>query len=297
LIWADGADLRWNLWRVSAIVITAVLVVGLFLTSHLTLWTGFAAAFAGGMSTNVLLIMVASRWRGLRISLKALRSQLSYGARVAVGNVADVMTARLDQALLVVMVSSADLGLYAVAVTAAGISTPLASSLGLALFPELRRDDSDTARRRRSTRAIAAVLVSSTVVAAVLAIAGPWVLAWLFGSAFASAATPLRLLLLGQIANDATHPLTARLLAGNRPGVASQASAAAAAITVTGLALLVPRFGINGAAATTTLSYLTRFCFVAAAVRKNSMSRSDDLAAVHAPITGGERSVVGRHRS
>ena len=293
LIWADGADLRWNLWRVAPIVVTALMVVALSVTARLTVWTGLAASFAGGFSTTVLLIAVASRWRPLRFSLEALRSQLSYGARVAVGNVADMMTARLDQALLVVMVPSGDLGLYAVAVTAAGVSSPLASSLSLALFPELRRDDSDEARRRRSARALAAVLVSSTVVAGVLAISGPWLLAWLFGSSFAPAAAPLRLLLLGQIANDATHPLTARLMAANRPGVASQASTIAAILMVAGLGLLVPRFGINGAAAITTLSYLARFCFVAIAVHR----RPSSPTAATATDTGGGRSVVGRHRS
>jgi O-antigen/teichoic acid export membrane protein len=298
LIWADGADLRWNLCRVTPIVVTALLVVALSVTARLTVWTGLAASFTGSFATTVLLITVAVRWRSLRVSLRTLRSQLSYGARVAVGTVADTVTARLDQALLVAMVPAAELGLYAVAVSAAGVSSPLSSSLGLALFPELRRGgDSDAARRRRAARALAAVLASSMAVAAVLAVFGPWLLARLFGPGFAPAATPLRLLLLGQIANDATQPLTARLLAANRPGTASQASAIAAVLTVAGVPLLVPTFGINGAAAATTFSYLTRFCFVAIAVHRRSSPRSADPAAVQVTVTGGERSVVGRHRS
>jgi O-antigen/teichoic acid export membrane protein len=207
---------------------------------------------------------------------------------VAIGSAADTVAGRFDQALMVATVPSADLGLYAVAVTAAGVSGPLASSLGLALFPELRRENSMEAQRRRTGRALLVVLLTSTGVAAVLALAGPWLLAFLFGNSFAEAATPLRLLLLGQIANDATGPLTARLLAAGRPGAASQASAAAGVVTVAGLALLVPSLGINGAAVTTTASYLAKLGFCAFAVRR---CRSTEPVAIptHTP------SLEGRH--
>jgi O-antigen/teichoic acid export membrane protein len=266
LLWADGANLRWNLWRTAPTLLTALLTFGLFATSQLTIWTALAAGFVGAGSTVVLLVQQTFAWRPLRTSFKALRAQLSYGARVAIGSAADTVAGRFDQALMVAMVPSADLGLYAVAVTAAGMSAPLTSSLSLALFPELRRESSVEAQQRRTSRALAAVLTSSTGVAAVLAFAGPWLLAFLFGKSFAGAATPLRLLLIGQIANDATGPLTARLLAAGRPGVASQASAAAAAVTVVGLALLVPKLGINGAALTTTVSYLVKCGYCAIAV-------------------------------
>jgi O-antigen/teichoic acid export membrane protein len=211
--------------------------------------------------------------------------------------VADTVAGRFDQALMVAMVPSADLGLYAVAVTAAGMSGPLASSLGLALFPELRRDDSVAAQRKRTSKALFAVLLCSTTVAIVLALFGPWLLALLFGSSFAHAATPLRLLLLGQVANDATGPLTARLLAANHPGAASQAAAAAAVVTVTGLVLLVPRFGINGAAVTTTVSYLAKLGYGAIAVRR--WTHRDAVAvSTHAPgVGGGSQRDVYRHRA
>jgi O-antigen/teichoic acid export membrane protein len=283
LVWADGANLRWNLWRVAPTALTAVTTAGLFMTSRLTVWTALAAGFVGAISSAALLIQKALEWKRLRVRLKVLRSQLSYGARVAIGSAADTVAGRFDQALMVAMVPSADLGLYAVAVTAAGMSSPLASSLGLALFPELRRDDSVAAQRRRTSKALLAVLSCSTVVAIVLALFGPWLLALLFGSSFALAATPLRLLLLGQIANDATGPLTARLLAANHPGAASQASAAAGVVTVAGLALLVPRFGINGAAVTTTVSYLARFCYGAIAVRRYTHTDPVAVSIHHAP--------------
>jgi O-antigen/teichoic acid export membrane protein len=286
LVWAEGANLRWNLWRSAPTTLTAILTLGLYLTSRLTVWTALAAAFVGACSTAPLLVQKAVEWRRLRVSLAALRSQLSYGGRVAIGSAADTVAGRFDQALLVAMVPSADLGLYAVAVTAAGVSGPLASSLGLALFPELRLERSAEAQRRRTGRALLAVLLTSTGVAAALAMAGPWLLALLFGNGFAGAATPLRLLLLGQVANDATGPLTARLLAAGRPGAASQASAAGGIVTVIGLALLVPSLGINGAAITTTVSYLGKLGVCAIAVRRCG-STEPDAVPIPDPNLGG----------
>jgi O-antigen/teichoic acid export membrane protein len=297
LVWADGANLRWNLWRVAPTVLTAALTVGLFVTSRLTVWTALAAAFLGAFSITALFIQGALQWRRFRVSLNALRCQLSYGARVAVGRLADSVASRLDQALLVTMVPSADLGLYAVAVTAAGASEPLAAALGLALFPELRRDDAPEEQRRRTGRALATVLVCSTLVAAVLALLGPLLLDLLFGSDFAHAATPLRLLLLGQVAKDATNPLTAQLLAINRPGATSQASAVAGIITVAGLLFLVPRSGINGAAATTTISYLVRLGYSAISVRRQMSGEAVGDLTTQASRVGGGYSHVRRNRS
>ena len=241
LLWADGANLRWNLWRTAPTAADRAPDPGPVHDVPADGMDGAGRGFRGRVLDRGPAGAEDVRVAAAQVSLKALRAQLSYGARVAIGSAADTVAGRFDQALMVAMVPSADLGLYAVAVTAAGLSGPLTSSLGLALFPELRRENSADAQRRRTSRALAAVLVSSTGVAAVLAFAGPWLLAFLFGKSFADAATPLRLLLLGQIANDATGPLTARLLAAGRPGAASQASAAAAVVTVVGLVLLVPR--------------------------------------------------------
>jgi O-antigen/teichoic acid export membrane protein len=253
----------------------------------LTVWTALAAAFLGAFSITALFLQKALQWGQYRVSLKVLRCQLSYGVRVAVGRLADSVAGRLDQALLVAMVPSADLGLYAVAVTAAGASEPLAAALGLALFPELRRDAAPEEQRRRTGRALATVLVCSTLVAAVLALLGPLLLDLLFGSGFAHAATPLRLLLLGQIAKDATSPLTAHLLAINRPSATSQASAAAGIITVAGLLFLVPRSGINGAATTTTISYLARFGYSVMTVRRRVSAEVVNLT-MQASRVGGD---------
>jgi O-antigen/teichoic acid export membrane protein len=270
LLWVDGANLRWNLWRTAPTLLAALLTIGLFATSRLTVWTALAAGFVGACTLWALLAQKTFAWRPLRVSLKPLRAQLSYGVRVAIGSTADTVSARLDQALMVAMVPSADLGLYAVAVTASGLSGPMMSSLNLTLFPELRRERSAEAQRKLTSRAFTTVLVGSTGVAALLALIGPWLLALLFGNGFADAATPLRLLLLGQVANDATGPLMAQLLAAGRPGATSQASAAAAAVTVAGLVLFVPKFGINGAAVTTTVSYLIRCGYCVVAVQRNT---------------------------
>ena len=278
LIWADGAGIRWNVWRLAPIAITAILTICLFVASRLTVWTALAATFIGTLSITALLFQKVFQWRSLRISLKALRCQLSFGSRVAIGNIADAVVARFDQALLVTMVSAAELGLYAVAVTSAAVSAPLAASIGLALFPELRRDESVGAKQRRTHRATYAVFLISSTTAILLAIFGPQILELLFGPAFAQASTPLRILLIGQIANDATAPFTARLLAANRPGTSSKASSAAAMITIAGLIILVPPFGIVGAALTTTISYVAKFVCIAYAVKRwDSQLRMSDI--------------------
>jgi O-antigen/teichoic acid export membrane protein len=275
LLRSYGAGVRWNVWRVAPTVLAAILVLTLFVSSKLTLTTALAASFVGNLSMTVLLVWGAFEWRPLRVSLRVLRSQVSYGARVAIGSLAETLSGRFDQAVLVTLVPPSELGLYAVAVTAAGISGPLASSLGLALFPELRQDDSPNGQGRRTRMALLVVITCSTVFAIAMAVFGPWLLTLLFGQEFREATTSLRILVVGQVAYDAMHPLAARLLAANRPGSVSKASVIAGSITIVGLVIAVPRFGIAGAAMTTTISYLLRFLYGALALRHSTRGQPE----------------------
>jgi hypothetical protein len=77
-----------------------------------------------------------------------------------------------------------------------------------------------------------------------------------FGAAFEAAALPLRLLLPGAVAFNVLLLLNAKLYAEGRLGLTSRAAIVGALVTVGGFVLLVPRFGINGAAGSPTSSRL-----------------------------------------
>ncbi len=93
--------------------------------------------------------------------------------------------------------------------------------------------------------------------AVVLAIVGPELMALVYGEEFRDSAGPLRLLLPGLVAWTCGNIASGALGGLGRPGRTSIAQGVGVVVTVVGLVLTLPRYGIDGAALTSTLSYLT----------------------------------------
>ncbi len=77
----------------------------------------------------------------------------------------------------------------------------------------------------------------------------------LYGQEFVGAVTPLRLLLPGVACWAAAQIVTSGLKGLGRPVAASVAQFSGVAVTVVGLVLLLERYGIRGAAFTSSVSY------------------------------------------
>jgi O-antigen/teichoic acid export membrane protein len=262
----QSAGAGWNRWRSAPLVLPAVGVIVLALIGHLTLQTALAAYFIGGSAPMLLLVsrLACSDGSSARPSWAVFKQLLPFAAQSAVVTAANAVSVRVDQVALTAMVPSRQLGLYAVAVTASSVSGPLTSGLSLALFGHHRDDHAGGRTSRRFRRTAALTFLLSCLTAGAVALAAPFVIPLAFGSAFQGAVTPVWILLPGQVATDVLGVLTTGLYAEGRPKEAMRAALLGGSITIAGLALLVPRFGISGAAWTTTLSFTAQVVFLVA---------------------------------
>jgi O-antigen/teichoic acid export membrane protein len=182
------------------------------------------------------------------------RRATKFGPAAWLWELSSLSNARLDQLLMVKLVSARELGLYAIAVTASGMSTVFLSAIGPALLPKVARGAHDLAPRacRLSLLATAAGAVS-------VGVAGPFLVPLLFGPAFRAAVPMLEILLLAGVPATGVQVLSSALLAGDRPRWTAAAEAAAVFVTIPGLILLLPGFGGVGAAAVSLVAYSVTF--------------------------------------
>ncbi len=274
---ADGAGYAFNLLRSVPFVLNTALLVGLAIGGALTLRTALAASVCSQVFWVVVVIAVTDCGPRLRVRPRALGLQLRYGVRVAAGAFADLAISRLDQLLMVQLVSSAQLGIYAVAVTAAGISASVASGIALALFAHLRGAD-DAAATATTRRSALWVLASSSAVALVVGLAAPVALPIAFGPQFSHGLHALWVMLPGQVAADVAQVSITRLQSLGRPGQSSWAFGAGALVSVVAILPAVHAGGITGAAVVTTASQLVVLGYAVLAVR-----RAREQAAAPAP--------------
>lgn len=108
-----------------------------------------------------------------------------------------------------------------------------------------------------------------------------------YGPQYVAATVPLLILLPGTIAFSAARPLQAIAQGSGRLRALAVAMGAAAVLNVALNALLIPRYGMTGAAIATSTGYASMFAFVVAAAYRIGFDPLSDLRPVRIAVTAG----------
>jgi len=152
--------------------------------------------------------------------------------------------------------TAAEVAVYTIVQRLLSPAQTVSTSTGQMFAPRIAAED---ARRDRATLGEMLkrvtywnVSLSIPVFGLLLLVPGP--LLHLFGAGYSTGATALVILAAGQLFNAATGPLGQVINMSGRPYVTLANNAAVAALNIVGCVILIPRYGINGAACSTTAS-------------------------------------------
>ena len=249
----------WNAARLVQPVVYLVLVVALFAAGRLTVLTA-TGGFAISVVAQLILGGVLARRRigALKgASWEHVRQLYSYGPKVAISTLPDLVNVQLDQLVLSVLpaVTAARLGNYAVAVSMATLALPVAVAAGYVAFPLVAAADSEATRRRMERKALGFAAITAAGAAGLIALLAAAVVPVVFGDGYRPAVACVWLLAPG-IVCLALGRVAGEILNGrNRPLRVAAAQTIGAVVTVVALAILVPSYGIKGAAATSSVAY------------------------------------------
>lgn len=253
--------------RAAPLLFSAVAVIGLALIGELNIGTYLAVTFAADLLTD------AGSWHYLRIKprgIEPFKPLLSFGLRSSVGQLAGYGNRYVDQALLALVVSTRQLGAYAVAATVSSLPVGFGQAIAARSFSEVAQTEGDE-RWANATRRVRLALLVGIIASLFLLVVGPLALPLLFGRAFTPAVVPLVLLLPGTATLSAGLTGLRVLNAAGKPGSATIAELAAFGVTAVGLAVAVPTLGIRGAAVVSTLAYWTRLTVMLRMLHREGM--------------------------
>jgi O-antigen/teichoic acid export membrane protein len=192
----------------------------------------------------------------LKFDRTLARRLLAFGVRSHSGNVASLFNERLDQLLISLFLGPSSLGFYVIAVTLTSATMVIGVSTSMVALPAVARLRSLAEQAATARRFAIVTLAGSVIITLPLLATTPALIKIFFGQAFAPAAGPCRILLVATIALSTNRVLGANLRAIGRPVDAGAAELIALAVTAVGLAVLLPSFGLLGAAFTSLLAYL-----------------------------------------
>lgn len=180
------------------------------------------------------------------------RQVLHFGGTVVVADALQMANYRIDLFILAAFVPVADIGVYAVAVALAEMLWQLPQAVSRSMLPRIVAGQLDRA-------GVSRISLGLGVVAAGLGVVG-WLMTVrlvepVFGADFAAVPLVLAVLLPGVVLVSAAKPFAAWTISCGLPRRNLKASAVGFLVVILGNVVLVPRFGILGAAAASTLAY------------------------------------------
>ncbi len=255
-----------------ALGLNRTLSVGLAGSVGALAWLVLAApsARAGGTALLVAWMtasLIPSAWHlssvartaGIRADSTLLREQLAYGLRTVPAALFRSFNLRLTLFLTGAFLPLADVGVYGFVVTLAESVLVLPIALGQVTLVVVAGGNYDPRRSRLPYFAAAAVPL---LIGVACAIAGARGLELIAGARYASGAPALTVLLGAAALHGIGMIRLHQLMGAGRPMVASSAQGVALLATAAGGFLLVPRWGMMGAAVTTLLTYTVFAAFL-----------------------------------
>lgn len=204
-----------------------------------------------GIVTPTLLawFRIVRQTGGLRFRIESIlvRKFTIYGIRFYLAELVPFLSLRFDQYLVGSFLGVADVGLYAAGVSLAEILRTVALAAAAVLFGRVA--SLDRAAATDLAGVTSRVSMTLSIFGAVfLIVFGKEILQVMYGSRFIAAAPVFRLLLPGVIANNLYEILYADLAGRGKPEIGMCARLSGLCLIVVGDSLIIPRWGILGAA-------------------------------------------------
>ena len=246
-------------------------LAGLILFLGLHRFNPYTAATAYIAASVPALCMMISRVRRVfagRISAQivVMKQIFGYGIRSYGIDMLGTLALYVDQVLVIGLLRPGAMGAYAVVLSFSRMLNLFQASVVMVLFPK------SAGRPVREVVAITGVAVRiSSLVAALCGIvvcaAGPFLLRFFYGNEYVSATGALRILVAEIVLSGATYVLAQAFMALNAPGVITVLQATGLSLSIPFMLLLIPRWGIYGAAVSLLASTIARLIFVFVAFR------------------------------
>ncbi len=195
------------------------------------------------------------------------RSLLRFGIRFYGVDILGVASSFLDQFIVVLFLSPADVGNYAVALSLTRVLQVAQGAVSTVLFPSIAGQDLPSVVDMVG-RAVRVTSMVNLLGAICLSVAGPYLLTMVYGTKFEPAVTPFLILLFEAVFSSAARTLAQAFSASGRPSAVTGMELAGVASSISGMVVLVPHLGIVGAAYGAMFGGIVRLAMSIALFRK-----------------------------
>lgn len=219
---------------------------------HLFLWYWF------GLLVNCLIysfaLFQASRFKFF-FNVSSIPSTVRYSLRVHPAVLLTELEYRLDIFILLFFLEPAAVGIYSIGVTAAQLVWYASNSVNSIFFPYLSSMEKSKSKNHFSAKVIRFNLLINFLLVLMLCIFGSFLIDFLYGYEFSESYFVLLILAPGLLVDSIGRNLVAWLKAEGAPKILSIISITSLVINIILNFILIPNFGLYGAALSSVITY------------------------------------------
>jgi O-antigen/teichoic acid export membrane protein len=225
----------------------------------LLIWISVAAA---ALKNPLFLEALRPSFRVSR-GASGLREVVAFALPCYLGSLAQFLNYRLDVFFVSFFSGVTAVGLYTLAAGLGQVIWSVSNAAATVLLPRVASSQkASTENADRAARVTRLLLALSAGAAMALAFVAEHIVIWFYGEAFRGSLAPLFWLLPGIAVFSAANVLASYLAGIGKPQLNLTVSLAGLLVTVALDILLIPRYGIAGAAVASTASYTTSTCLI-----------------------------------
>ncbi len=245
------AALSLTQWFVAFVIQVALAAAG-----SLTATSALVALAIGTAISSAIGLVLVRREVPLRlgVDMKILRSFLNFGIRGYAANLLMFLNYRLDSLIVNGLSGVVSLGYYSIATSMAETIWYGANGFALMMFPHVSSLEKKEANRITPVVCRNAVFIT-LIGAVVMFVVSRQLILFVFGPGMIPALHPLWLLLPGIVTLTASKVISSYLGGIGKPTYSSFVAAGTVVLTIALDLLLIPRYGISGAAAASSIVY------------------------------------------
>lgn len=187
---------------------------------------------------------------------KYSKRAITYGYKAHLGNILAFTNYKADIFLVNLLVNPAAAGIYVIAVQITERLELLSRSVSTVILPRLSELTNDEEKRKQVTPIVSRTIIAVTLILAILlaCLVFPFITLF-FGSEYLEAVWVVIFLLPGSVAHSGARILANDIAARGRPELNMYFATIVVTANISGNILLIPRYGLEGAAIATSCAY------------------------------------------
>ena len=218
---------------------------------------GAVIAFMGETLFGLaILLTLILKYVGTKVTfrIKAVVEFIKFGVKGHIGNIFQYLNYRLDFFLLAYFTNSVEIGYYFIATAISEKLWLISGSVGTVLFPFVSSVEPESVKTFTS-KVCRHTLFITILLGVILAVTSKLVILIIFGKAYLPSLQPLLILIPGVVMLSIAKVLNGDLAGRGRPELGSRSAGISLIINVSLNLILIPKWGISGAALSSTVSY------------------------------------------